>query len=227
MIVTTDKVYKIKNSRTFYKESDELGGLDPYSASKACAEITTLSLTNSYKKKSHQRISTARSGNVLGGGDYSKDRILPDILSALNNNKILFLRNPESVRPWQYVIEPLYGYMVLAKKQYENKLKKDNNSWNFGPNKKNFIKVNQIVKKINTIQRFKGIKIIKNKIKETDILKLDSNKSKKYLNWNSSWDIEKTLLKVLEWNKLYKKNRNARKICENQISEYIKDNLII
>ena len=219
VIVTTDKVYKIKSNNRPYDEKDELGGEDPYSASKACAEVVTSSLA---KLNNNNNISTARSGNVLGGGDYSKNRILPDIIYAINNNKILKIRNPNSIRPWQHVVEPIWGYMVLAKKQYQNKLHGENKAWNFGPNNKNFVKVNKIVKIIAKISKLKGIKIIKNTIKETKVLKLNSAKSKKFLKWKPVWSLEKTLIMVLKWNQSYKITKNARKICENQISEYLK-----
>ena len=222
VIITTDKVYKIKNLKKNYMEKDELGGVDPYSASKACVEIATESYFESFfKDNSNIKISTARSGNVLGGGDYSEDRILPDIIRAINNKKKLILRNPNHIRPWQHVIEPLYGYLILAKKQYENKLKVDNNSWNFGPKNSNFLRVIQIVNKINNIKKLKGIYVRKKSFKETKVLQLSSNKSNKYLNWRSKWNLDQTLNKVLEWNDLYKKNKTARKICEKQILEYL------
>lgn len=219
VIVTTDKVYKIKSNNKPYDEGDELGGIDPYSASKACSEIVTSSLAKLYNNK---KVSTVRSGNVLGGGDYSKNRILPDIISAINDNKILKIRNPNSIRPWQHVVEPLWGYMILAEKQYQNKLITENMAWNFGPNNNSFVKVNAIVRFIERISNLKGIRITKNTIRETMVLKLNSNKSKKFLKWKSIWNLKKTLIMVLEWNQSYKRSNNARKICENQISEYLK-----
>ncbi len=219
VIVTTDKVYKINSKNKPYNENDELGGVDPYSASKACAEIVTSSLS---KLHDYKNISTVRSGNVLGGGDYSKNRILPDIISAINNNKILKIRNPNSIRPWQHVLEPLWGYMILAQKQYQNRLKINNRSWNFGPDHKSFVEVYKIVKIIMKISKLRGIRKIKNTINETQILKLDSSKSKKFLKWKSVWNLEKTIKMVINWNHSYKKNKNARKICENQITEYFK-----
>lgn len=219
VIVTTDKVYKIKSNNRPYNEKDELGGIDPYSASKACSEIATSSLARLYKNR---KVSTARSGNVLGGGDYSKNRILPDIISAINDKKILKIRNPNSIRPWQHVVEPLWGYMMLAKKQYQNKINTENMAWNFGPNNSSFVKVNTIVRFIQKMSDLKRIRIVKNTIKETKVLKLDSNKSKKFLKWKSIWNLQKTLIMVLKWNQSYKKTKNARKICENQISEYLK-----
>lgn len=221
VIVTTDKVYKINNSNKSYIETDELSGKDPYSASKACAEISVNSYIESFFKKNFlsHRISTARSGNVLGGGDYSKNRLVPDIIKAINNNQEILVRNPEHVRPWQHVIEPIYGYLLLAQKQYEGKLQGLNHSWNFGPKKNNFVKVIQIIKIIKKIKKI-VIKFKKSKIVETKILKLNSEKSIKHLEWRQKWNIAETLKKVMEWNDFSKKNKNLKKICEQQIANY-------
>jgi CDP-glucose 4,6-dehydratase len=154
IIVTTDKVYKIKKKNKIYVENDELWGTDPYSASKVGAEIVTHSYLNSFfkKKKLKSKIATVRAGNVLGGGDFSENRIIPDIYKAIKNKNNLVIRNPNYIRPWQHVIDPLMGYLKLAQIQYYYK-KKLNNNWNFGPDKKSFKKVidvvNFIKKKIN------------------------------------------------------------------------------
>tara|TARA_B110001450_G_C17588185_1_gene467820 strand:- start:77 stop:1150 length:1074 start_codon:yes stop_codon:yes gene_type:complete len=223
VIITTDKVYKINNSNKSYVENDELGGKDPYSASKACAEIIVNSYIESFTGKGFlkNKISTARSGNVLGGGDYSNNRLIPDVLNAINLNKELIIRSPRHVRPWQHVIEPIYGYLILAQKQYENKIKESNHAWNFGPKKNNFIQVNQIINKINKIKKIKKIIAKKNNIKETKILKLNSNKSMKNLNWKPKWNIDQTIEKIITWNDLNKKNKNTKNICEKQIFDYL------
>ncbi len=141
VIITTDKVYKIKKNKSLFSETDELGGDDPYSASKACSEIVTLSYIKSFFNNSRLKfkVSTARSGNVIGGGDYSDNRLVPDILNSINRKKKLIIRNPKSIRPWQHVIEPLIGYLILAQKQFKKKINQDP-SWNFGPEKKQFLK---------------------------------------------------------------------------------------
>ncbi len=223
VIITTDKVYKTKNINRFYSENDELGGVDPYSASKVCAEIITNSFIKSYYSKTihENKISSARSGNVVGGGDYAKNRLLPDIIKSINSNKKLKVRNPNHIRPWQHVIEPTFGYLKLAQFQYDNKLKKIDASWNFGPNKKSFVKVIDI---INKISKVKNIKIkINNKIKfsETKVLKLNNSKAKKYLKWKPKWNLNKCLNNVIEWNERFKKSNNAKEICENQIINYL------
>ena len=223
VIITTDKVYKINNSNKSYVENDEIGGKDPYSASKACAEIIVNSYIESFVKKGFlkNKISTARSGNVLGGGDYSKNRLMPDILSAINYNKELVIRSPEHVRPWQHVIEPIYGYVLLAQKQYQKKIMTPNHAWNFGPRKDNFIKVNQIINKVKKIKKIKKIVIKKSNIKETKILKLNSNKAMKNLNWKPKWNINQTIEKIIIWNDLNKKNKKTKNICEEQIVDYL------
>ena len=159
VIITTDKVYKIKKGNKFYNEENELGGNDPYSTSKVCAEFVTQSYIESFFKKSKFKniISTARSGNVIGGGDYSKNRLLPDIIKSINAKVKLSIRNPNHIRPWQYVIEPIFGYLKLAQAQYEKKVTNKNASWNFGPNYSSFVKVKDIIKKIN---KHKKIEII-------------------------------------------------------------------
>ena len=225
VIITTDKVYKIKKRNKMYSERDELGGVDPYSSSKVGAEIVTASFIKSYFIKTNlkNRISTARAGNVIGGGDYSKNRLIPDIINSINRKKKLIVRNPSHVRPWQYVIEPLLGYLLLAEKQYKGKIVNRNFSWNFGPAKIGFKTVKYVV---NEIKKFHKIKFSTKKngtIKETTILKLNSSKAKKYLNWSSLWNINRSLKQVIEWNYLAKKDDQIKTICENQILMYLKE----
>ena len=223
VIITTDKVYKINNFNKSYVENDEIGGKDPYSASKACSEIIVNSYIESFVKKGFlkNKISTARSGNVLGGGDYSKNRLMPDILNAINYNKKLVIRSPKHVRPWQHVIEPIYGYLLLAQKQFQKKIMKSNHAWNFGPRMNNFIKVNQIIKKVKKIKNLKKIVVKKSNIKETKILKLNSNKAMKNLKWKPKWNINQTIEKIIVWNDLNKKNKKTKNICEDQIIDYL------
>ena len=223
MIITTDKVYKIKKNNKLYKELDQLGGFDPYSASKVAAEIVVESYIKSFFENSNlqNRISTARAGNVIGGGDFSQNRLIPDIIYAINNNKKLKIRNPNHIRPWQHVLDPLMGYLILARKQYNNKVDNKEHSWNFGPNKSNFKKVIDIVKYIKKLQYFK-FSFLKNKsFKETNILKLNSIKAKKKLNWSSKWNLTQSLEKTLEWNKNTKNGISAKDMCERQFLMYL------
>lgn len=225
VIITTDKVYEIKKNNKSYNEEDTLGGKDPYSSSKVCAEIIMNSYNETFYKNNflRNRISTARSGNVIGGGDYSENRLVPDIIEAINKKKKLVIRNPNNIRPWQHIIEPLLGYMKLAELQYKNKkmnIKKP--AWNFGPNKNSFVKVIDVVNYIENKVKLKKKVQKKQSFFETKILKLNSNKAKKYLKWYPVWNLKKSIDNVIEWNSLYKKTNNAKQICENQIIKYLK-----
>jgi len=225
IIITTDKVYDISKNKIF-KETDRLGGIDPYSASKVCCEYLFSSYISSFFKKNfNQRIATVRAGNVIGGGDYSEDRLIPDIYVSAKKTKKIILRNPQSVRPWQHVLEPLSGYLLLAEKLYKNQLKNQVQNWNFGPNLSSCKPVRYVAEKFAKSLNLK-IKTVKSKNKlyssETDLLRLSNFKSKKYLNWHPKWELNKSIDKIIEWNreKLSKKPIN---ICEKQIKEFLKN----
>jgi len=223
LITTTDKVYKInKNKKKIFIESDILGGNDPYSGSKVCAEIMTETYMKSFFRLTKNRISTARSGNVIGGGDGSKDRLIVDILESIKNKKILTLRYPNAIRPWQHVIEPLIGYLLLTQKQYNKDITKLGYGWNFGPNKQNFQTVKFIVDFFKKKYNFKYKLLKSKKFKETRILKLSNNKSKNNLNWSPRWNLEKSLNKIIEWESFKRRKYDLAKICEMQIKSYFK-----
>ena len=156
VIITTDKVYKINKKDIPFKELDPLGGFDPYSSSKVGAELIVNCYIKSFfeNSKLNNRISTARAGNVIGGGDYSKYRLLPDIISAINNKNKIKIRNPQNIRPWQHVLDPLMGYLILAKKQYIDKIDNKDHAWNFGPNNSNFKKVIDVVEYYKKSKQF-------------------------------------------------------------------------
>ena len=223
VIITTDKVYKINKKDIKYKELDQLGGFDPYSASKVGTEIVVSSYIKSFFKKTilQNKISTARAGNVIGGGDISKNRLVPDIINAINRKEKINIRNPNYIRPWQHVLDPLMGYLNLAKKQYENKINNDVHSWNFGPNKGNFKKVIDIVKYIKKLQNFEYSLVKTKSFKETNILKLNSLKAQKKLKWVSKWNLTESLNKTIEWNRLVNKGISPRELCEKQFLMYI------
>ena len=223
VIVTTDKVYKVKKRGGEYVELDELGGSDPYSASKVGVEIVVDSYIKSffYNSSLQNRVSTARAGNVVGGGDFSKNRLLPDIFRAINKKKKLTIRNPNYIRPWQHVLDPLMGYLILAEKQYKNQINNYDHSWNFGPNKNNFKKVIDVVNFIKKKERF-NYKFVKNsKFKETKILKLNSLMAKKKLHWVSKWDLAEALNKTIDWNNMVKKGNSIKNVCEKQFLMHI------
>lgn len=224
VIVTSDKVYKVGKNNNYFSEEDQLGGDDPYSASKAGTEIIVNTYIKSFfsNSKLKNSISTARSGNVIGGGDYSKNRLVPDIIESFNKKKKLIVRNPKNIRPWQHVIEPLIGYILLAQKQISKKIN-NNACWNFGPNKNNFLKVEEVInifKKLININT-KGSNA--NKFHETKVLKLNNNKSIKKLKWKPKWNMKIISKKVTEWNKLKKNKVNVRNICEIQVRSYFDD----
>ena len=222
VLVTSDKVYDVRKNKVF-KESDLLGGIDPYSASKVCCETIFYSYVNSFFTKDRRKIlATARAGNVIGGGDYSEDRLIPDIIRSVDKNKKIIVRNPNSIRPWQHVLEPLSGYIILAEKLFNKKMKNDNQSWNFGPDLKNCKTVSYIAKKFSNSYKVK-IKIKKdnkkNLKKETGLLRLNNNKAKKTLNWHPKWSLDESIKKIIEWHK-GGKNFNKRLLCVRQIYEY-------
>jgi len=221
VIVTTDKVYKNKNKDIAFKEFDELGGDDPYSASKAAVEI----LVNSYNFsffKANVKVATVRAGNVIGGGDRAKKRILPDFFRCKQANKTLNVRSANSLRPWQFVLEPLAGYLMVAEANYRKKIPAHiNQTWNFAPTKNKVYTVKEIINKLNIFFKI-SIKFKKKKIKFIkNHLNLSSLKSKKYLNWKSHYSIKKTLQEITDWelNKIH--NKSIKFFSEFQIKNYL------
>ena len=225
IIITSDKVYDISNNKIF-KETDKLGGTDPYSASKVCCEYIFSSYINSFFKENFkQRLATVRAGNVIGGGDYSEDRLIPDIYASAKKTKKIILRNPQSVRPWQHVLEPLSGYLILAQYLYNNKLREQIQNWNFGPNLSSCKSVRYVAERFAKALNLK-IKIFKSKNKifksETNLLRLSNLKSRKYLNWRPKWKLNKSIDKIIDWNR-EKQNKKPINICEKQIKEFLKE----
>ncbi len=223
VIITTDKVYKINKKDIPFKETDPLGGFDPYSFSKVGTELIVDCYIKSFfqNSKLNNRISTARSGNVIGGGDYSENRLVPDIINSINKKQKIMIRNPNHIRPWQHVLEPLMGYLILAKRQYENKIKNKEHAWNFGPTDKNFKRVIDVVRIIKKFQNFDYKISNKKKIKESKSLKLNSSKSIKKLRWSPKWDIFKSVENTLKWNNDFKRGNSAKSICERQFLMYL------
>ena len=221
VIITSDKCYKNKESNSGYKESDEIGGLDPYSASKAVSENIFYSYLNSfYKNNKSLGIVSARAGNVIGGGDWSADRILPDYIKSLKYKKKFSIRSPQATRPWQHIFELINGYLILAHKTYGNN--KFNGSWNFGPNKKNSISViEMITRSAKLLLSKKKIFIINNKKNaETKNLFLNANKSNKLLNWHPKFDINQTLKFTCDWYAAFLKKQDLEKFSYKQFKKY-------
>jgi CDP-glucose 4,6-dehydratase len=219
--VTSDKCYENTELNKSYKESDKLGGSDPYSSSKSCSEIITSAFKKSYYNNKNIGIATVRAGNVIGGGDNSADRLIPDILRSIKSNNTLKLRFFKSIRPWQHVLEPLSGYLILAEKLFYQP-KKYSGAWNFGPNNSDNKNVLWIVNYFNS-QLKKKIKYQidkKTNVHENRLLKLDISKAKKKLNWKPIWNLKIAIKKVIEWQETYKSFGNIRKMSLKQIKDF-------
>ncbi len=219
VIITSDKCYKNKEWIHGYRETDELGGSDPYSASKSCAEIITHCYLTSFLQ-GKVNIATTRAGNVIGGGDWSKDRIIPDTIKALKANIPIPIRNSNSIRPWQHVLEPLYGYLLLGSKLYDNP--SHVGAWNFGPSSHSIVTVQEIVEKMISIWG-SGTWEDKSVIvqpKETKILNLDSTKSQLLLNWTPKLDLSTSLQLVVDWYKQYQ-HKDVYTLSQEQIQFYM------
>ena len=222
--VTTDKVYENKEWAIGYSENDIICGRDPYSNSKSCSELITFSYKKSYFNfEGSPAISTARSGNVIGGGDFSNNRIIPDCVKYASEAKNIVVRNPKSIRPYQHVLDCIYGYLLLMKEQYEDKSLEG--CYNFGPEDDNIISTGELVDLFCNCwgNDQKSTSMLSEGPHEANFLKLNSLKSKTVLGWNPKWNIESAILKTVEWSKAYfldKDTEKANKIMVNQIIEY-------
>ena len=220
--VTTDKVYLNREWVWGYRENEELCGYDPYSNSKSCSELVTYSYRNSFfNEKDAPAISTARSGNVIGGGDYAVDRIVPDCIRAVEAGKEIFLRNPNSTRPYLHVLECLRGYLMLAKAQYEDK--SFAGSYNFGPDDESCVTTGRLAtmfcKEWGDGAAWKNVSEA-NAPHEANFLKLDCSKSKSVLGWKPQWTIRDAIAKIVEWEKAVLAGTPAAEITDKQIKEY-------
>tara|TARA_B100000700_G_C14888388_1_gene781507 strand:+ start:81 stop:1157 length:1077 start_codon:yes stop_codon:yes gene_type:complete len=211
IVVTTDKVYLNLEKKRKFKENSRLGGFDIYSSSKAACEILSESYVQSFFSKSRCNVATVRSGNCIGGGDWTKDRIIKDCVEAFIKNRKLIIRSPNATRPWQHVLEPLSGYLKLAEKLFNDNGKRYVGSWNFGPNKKNNLKVKQIIfigrKILNSRSK---IVIQKKKFYESENLALDSAKALKLLKWKTHLSDMQALKLTFDWFKNFY-DKNTRK----------------
>lgn len=223
VIITSDKCYLNKEQKKGYIETDELGGKDLYSASKASAELIFKAYTESFFCfQSKYGYATARAGNVIGGGDWSLNRIIPDCVKSLKKNKDLIIRNPNSTRPWQHVLEPISGYLLLAKKLYKNK-KKYNGSWNFGPSITETMKVKDLVKLfLKSLNSTKKIIFKKSKFKEATLLKLNSKKAINKLHWKNTWNMAQSIRETAYWYSYYLKKKDLKKITNFQIKKFFR-----
>ena len=230
VIITSDKCYDNKEWIWGYRENDPLGGADPYSASKACTEIVTDAYRRSFFpdeqfSKTHQvAIATARAGNVIGGGDWGIDRLVPDCMRSINTKNVILIRNPASIRPWQYMLEPLEGYMLLGVKLWEDG-PQYNGGWNFGPNGIDLWSVEDVVKQICNLWPDGNYVIEKeaNQPHEANMLRLDCSKSMAKLNWKLKYDTKQSIYKTVEWYKRYYEGVKQKELMNfsiHQISSY-------
>lgn len=222
IVVTTDKVYENVEQNIPFKEEDKLGGNDPYSASKSASEMMVHSYQKSFHKKSDLKIATVRAGNVIGGGDWSENRLIPDLIKAHFHKTKIELRNPNATRPWQHVLEPLMGYLELAL-VLEEKLTEHHNSWNFGPQTKDIQSVKQIIEKSKTFGFYSEIILGKAVVKEAKYLKLDISKAENQLSWKPIWNCDKSIEKTLNWYKGFYSGINAEDLIINDYNDYIDD----
>lgn len=222
VMVTSDKCYAQDGSDQVFNEQDKLGGNDPYSASKACAELVIASYRASYfQKNSRIRIASARAGNVIGGGDWSADRLIPDIVRSVLKGEKVQIRSPNAVRPWQHVLESLNGYLLLAEKMLESQIDVDT-AWNFGPPRADHVPVVAVLNKIKH-QWGEVNWEIDNTIhpNESAALRLDASKAQTNLGWSSVWTLAEAITKTIEWYKCWREN--GVDISHKQILEYVGD----
>ena len=225
VIVTTDKCYENREWAWGYKESDSLGGTDPYSSSKACSEIVTAAYRRSFfgggKFAAHgAAIASARAGNVIGGGDWARDRLVPDCLRALDRGESLKIRSPKAVRPWQHVLEPLSGYLMLAGCLY-TKGGDYAEGWNFGPVDEDARTVRWIVERLVAASPGATWECEQGpRPHEANYLKLDSSKARARLGWKPRWRLETALAKTIEWHTAWRQGKSIRSVSQDQIAEY-------
>ena len=227
VIITSDKCYDNVEWEWGYRENDRLGGPDPYSASKGAAEIAIKSYFRSFfcNSESKIRISSARAGNVIGGGDWADHRIIPDCVKKWSNHKSVFLRNPKSTRPWQHVLEPLGGYLILGAKLSAN-INLNGHSFNFGPRSNQNQSVLELVKEMETFWpqvKWEAQGVSSSKFYESSLLKLNCDKALHYLNWSSILDFKETVEMTATWYKeYYDRPETVSAITEKQIRQYSK-----
>ena len=224
--VTTDKVYRNKEWEWGYRENEELNGFDPYSNSKSCSELVTSSYKNSFFMDSDTAISTARAGNVIGGGDFAADRIIPDCIRAAQSGQNIIVRNPHSTRPYEHVLEPVSAYLMIAEAQYKDRSIAGN--YNVGPDETDCLTTGDLVtlfcQKWNQIcgDSLTWIDQYDGGPHEANFLKLDCSRLKKTLGWSPRWNVETAIEKVVEWSQVYFSNGDVNACMQRQITEFLK-----
>jgi CDP-glucose 4,6-dehydratase len=225
--VTTDKVYLNKEWQWGYRENEELNGYDPYSNSKSCSELVTSSYIKSFFQERNIAISTCRAGNVIGGGDFANDRIIPDCIRAVQTGQEIIVRNPYSTRPYQHVLEPVIVYLMIAQAQYEDKSLAG--SYNVGPDDVDCWTTGELVSLFcNKWNEMNGTDITWKNIHdggphEASFLKLDCSKLKATFGWEPRWNVEIVMEKIVEWSKLYIEKSDVSECMESQIKEFVQE----
>ena len=225
--VTTDKCYDNKEWIWPYRENEPMGGVDPYSSSKGCSELITTAYRNSYfsfdkKSRDGVALASARAGNVIGGGDWAKDRLIPDIFLAISKDLPIYIRNPSAIRPWQHVLEPLSGYLLLAEKLYEHG-EKYAEAWNFGPDQADVRSVGWIAEYIVDFWGAGARWIIdeSDHPHEASYLALDITKARMNLGWHPRWPLERSLESIIRWHQATPRDGSVRSLVVSQIKEFI------
>jgi CDP-glucose 4,6-dehydratase len=223
--ITTDKCYENDERSQGYKEEDPMGGYDPYSSSKGCAELVTSAYRRSFLQEQGIGVASVRAGNVIGGGDWASDRLIPDILRSFEKNKPVVIRNPKATRPWQHVLEPLSGYLILAEKLYKNQ-DKYAGGWNFGPNEKDVKPVDWILDEMILKWPNSSWELDKkSNSHESRFLKLDILKAESKLGWKPVWGLSHTLKKIIYWHKAWLDKKDMQSVCLAEIEEYMNDTI--
>jgi len=221
VMVTTDKVYATRERGYKYKENDTLGGWDPYSASKAASELVIESYKNSYLNEHGVAMASVRAGNVIGGGDWSENRLIPDAVKAWKEGNSLNVRMPEAIRPWQHVLDPLYGYLVLAQKLWNDPSL--SGAYNFGPESSEAISVKDLIMCASKFWPDAKVHFGKNSdinYKESHSLELDVTKTQRIIGVHNCWDTNKAIEKTINWYKKENKGENILKLCELDVQDY-------
>lgn len=225
VLVTTDKVYANKEWLWPYREDEALGGHDPYSSSKACCELLAQSYAASFfaadRYDEHGlALATARAGNVLGGGDFAPERLIPDVLKAWSANEPVTLRYPQAVRPWQHALEPLAGYLLLAERLY-NQGPVFAGAWNFGPGEADMCTVGEVVARLaSRWPQAPGVRLETSDMHEAGLLRLDSSRAQQLLGWRASWSLRQCLEQTLDWHLAWKNGEDMRAVTLNQLNLY-------
>lgn len=219
--VTTDKCYENREWVWGYRETDPMGGHDPYSSSKGCVELVSNAYRKSFLEGAGIGMATARAGNVIGGGDWATDRLVPDVLRALEKSEPVQIRNPGAIRPWQHVLEPLSGYLLLAESLYKNG-QTDAEGWNFGPGDDGARPAQWVVERLCAIWGNDGAwtQQLGDHPHEAGFLKLDMSKARQRLQWAPRWPLETALARIIEWQRAWLVGQDMRAVCLQQITEY-------